>query len=77
MCGCIVLIIGLCRDNLVIVFCLLKIDCFECILYVDDVVNMCFYKVCEIINVFDLLLFWGNCFLLGIKWIVILNWFYF
>lgn len=73
----IALTIGLCRDNLVIVSCLLKIDLFWMHFACRWCCNMCLYKACEIINVPDLLLFWGNCFLLGIKWIAILNWFYF
>lgn len=73
----IALTIGLCRDNLVIVSCLLKIDLFWMHFACRWCCNMCLYKACEIINAPDLLLFRGNCFLLGIKWIAILNWFYF
>lgn len=46
MCSCIALIIGLCRDNVVIVLCLLKIDRFQCVLHVDDVV-ISFVKVSD------------------------------
>lgn len=37
---------GLCRDNVVIVSCLLKIDRFQCVLHVDDVV-ISFIKVSD------------------------------